>query len=120
MAVYQCDIPGLEDNFIELSDFWSRREVRDFYTFKDESYLALLQSKLIACRLSRPGALPLTEPVAFDADMMDALDMRIVYWVATVPVAHVAGLGNLGNALARRLSASIGTNSNQASADQAN
>ena len=118
MAKYTCDIPGLEDNFIELSDSWSRREVRDFYQFKDTEYLALLQSKLVACHLARPGAEPLTEPVAFDADVMDTLDMRIVHWVAGVPVAHVAGLGNLGEAPWARLFVSIETKTDQASSAQ--
>jgi hypothetical protein len=101
--IYKCDIPGLEDNFIELSDSWSRKEVRSFWELKDDVYLALLQSKLIACHLARPGDTPITEPVAFTAEVLDTLDWRIVRWASTVPVAHVQALGELGEALGRRL-----------------
>lgn len=113
---YECDIPGLEDNFIELSDGWTRKEVRSFWEFQGAEYLALVLSKLIACHLTRPGQEHVTQPVALTSDLLDELDIRLVHWVSSVPVKHVSELGSLGEACGRRLFASTETNSEAESA----
>lgn len=112
---YCCDIEGLEDNFIEMSDSWSRKEVRVLWDLQGAEYMALLQSKLISCRLTRPGDEPLTEPTAFLEEVADTLDWRIWRWLSSVPTKHVQSVGELGEASGRRLFVSTETNSEPAS-----
>jgi hypothetical protein len=107
---YTCDLPELKECFIELSDSWTRKEVRSFWEFEGPAYLALVLSKLTAVHLVRPGQEPITEPVEFSAAVLDELDMRLVRWVSSVPVKHVSELGSLGEACGRRLFASTETN----------
>jgi hypothetical protein len=50
---YQCDILGFEDNFIELSERWTRQEVFTFDKLEGDAYFAMLQRKLTGICLSR-------------------------------------------------------------------
>lgn len=111
---YQCDIPGLEQCFVEFSDHWSRKEVRDYFNTKGRAYLDLLEKKMTGAFLICPDNAPIETAFRLDDETLDKLDIRLVHWVASVPFKHVQGLGELGEALALRLFGFTGANSDQA------
>lgn len=113
MAKYTCDLPGLEDNFVEFSDSWSRKQLREFLELRGEDYVNLVFSKLTACYLVCPDAEPITEPVKLDDETLDAVDMRLVGWLKDVPVRHVVNLQDVGEALRLRLFVSTETKKSQ-------
>lgn len=103
---YTCDIPGLEDNTLELSDAWSRAEVRQFWQYQGEDaegYMALIQHKILAMNLTCIDAEPLTTADQFTSDNLDRLDFRAFEWLRWVPITHVRKLGELGEAARLRL-----------------
>ncbi len=100
---YDCDIPGLEHNFIELRDDWSRGQVREFWTAKGEDYFALIAKKTTAVHLDVPDGEPVTDPTQLTVAALDAIDSRVFQWFMAVPVAHVQALGDMGEAARRRL-----------------
>lgn len=105
---YQCDIPGLEHNFIELRDDWSRGQVREFWTAKGEEYFALVAKKTTACHLDVPDGEPITSVEQFTLDAIDTIDSRVFQWFMMVPSAHINALGEMGEAARRRLLSSTG------------
>ncbi len=105
---YDCDIPGLEHNFIELRDDWSRGQVREFWTAKGEEYIALIAKKITAAHLDVPDGEPLTSGEQLTVDALDTVDSRVFQWFMVVPVAHVQALGDMGEAARRRLLSSTG------------
>lgn len=113
---YSCDIPGLEDCFVEFSDQWTRKQAREFYDLKDDAYLDLVSSKVVDSRLACPDADPITGKFRLDAETMDRIDFRLVTWLSTLPNRHVGQLGELSLALARRLY--VSTETTQADAAQ--
>lgn len=115
---YQCDIPGLEDCFVEFSDQWSRKQARDFFEAKDDVYLDLVQSKIIDSRLDCPDGEPVTGQFRLDAETLDRIDFRLVIWLSTMPLVHVQSLGSLGEALARRSFVSTETSQAEAAPTQ--
>lgn len=103
---YICDIPGLESDYVELSDAWSRAEVRQFWKFQGEdadAFMALIQRKIVAMHLSLVDAEPLTTADQFTSDNLDLLDYRAFEWLRWVPLTHVRRLGELGEAARLRL-----------------
>lgn len=98
----QCDIPGLEHNFIEFSDAWSRAERVQFGQFGD-GWLALIASKTVAVHMDRPGKEPLTTLDNVTDEILDEVDWRVYRWFTFTPRAHIEGLDNLGEASRRRL-----------------
>lgn len=120
MAKYTCDQAGFEDNYIELSDTWTRREVRDFYQFNGADYLALIAKKVVTCHLVCPGGEPIVDGSGFTDDGLDRIDYRVYGWVVDLPVKHVADLGELSLACGRRLFVTTETKTTQAVADPQN
>lgn len=113
---YECDIAGLESDYIELSDSWSRAEVRAFWamTSRDGAdYGALMRRKLIALHLTCVDAEPLTTVEQFTEDNLEMLDMRAFQWLSFVPVAHVTRLGTLGETTRLRLFGNAGESAAQ-------
>jgi len=116
---YCCDLPGFEDNFIELSDVWSRKQVKSFWQFEGEAYMALLKTKVVSCNLACPDGPPITEAFLFTEEGLEQVDFRIYHWVVNVPVKHVSELGTLSLACGRRLFASTEDSSAPPSDDPA-
>lgn len=102
---YQCDIPGLEHCFWQLSDRWSTKQVIDFWddTQAPADYHALICKKTEAIYLECIDQPPITQPVALDKTAVEAIDRRLLEWVRGVPLRHVKGLGDLGEASRLRL-----------------
>jgi hypothetical protein len=100
---YQCDIPGLENNFVEFSDAWSRAQRRALRQLNGDTWLQLLAGNVIAIHLDCPDGEPLTTLEGVTNEMFEAVDMRVWDWFQFVPIAHVHNLDNLGETSGRRL-----------------
>lgn len=116
---YECDSPGLKDNFVEFSDSWSRAQTRATWTAwgdipegkvsdeeavaAEEELLATLRPKIISLHLACPDAEPITDPADLTPARTEQMDQRVYLWWVNVWLVHLRDLANLGNALGRRL-----------------
>lgn len=100
-----CDVPGYEHCYIEMSERWTRREMRDFWQLQGEEYLALIARKTVSLRLqvSDLGGDLLTDPADLTEAALDRLDYLLFSWFNTVPIIAVQELQRLGEATRRRL-----------------
>lgn len=80
----ECTIDGLDDNWLQLSDTWSRREMRAWYTAvlqADEStWLPILQSKLLGVHMRLIDGTPIANADAL-IEQLDNMDVRLTRWL---------------------------------------
>lgn len=80
----ECTIDGLDDNWLQLSDTWSRREMRAWYTAvlqADEStWLPILQSKLLGVHMRLIDGTPIADADAL-IEQLDNMDVRLTRWL---------------------------------------
>lgn len=118
---YCCDVPGLEHNFIEFSDRWSKAERQAFRTLggsddkaKHEEWLTLYRSKIVALHLDCIGAEPITTPDHITDEYIDRMDLVVFEWLKYVGGAHLDHLSSLGKVTGLRLYAANGDSAAQA------
>ena len=80
----ECTIDGLDDNWLQLSDTWSRREMRAWYTAvlqADEStWLPILQSKLLGVHMRLIDGTPIADADVL-IEQLDNMDVRLTRWL---------------------------------------
>lgn len=80
----ECTIDGLDDNWLQLSDTWSRREMRAWYTAvlqADEStWLPILQSKLLGVHMRLIDGTLIADANAL-IEQLDNMDVRLTRWL---------------------------------------
>lgn len=107
---YQCDIPGFEDNFFDLSERWTRGEVKAFFAETGEPYLALIRAKLTAIHLAaEPPTGAITTPEQLTSAATDDIDLAVWKWFSTAINRGVDDLYRLGEAHASRWLSAQGT-----------
>ena len=92
---------GLEENWLEVSEQWTRRELREYLamTLPAMTESDLWASKVTACHLVT-GDLVLDNP-ALMKDVSDELDLRLVRFAATALLDVANYLLTLGEARKR-------------------
>ena len=104
---YTCDLPGFEDNYIEVSDRWTRGQASRVLSVQGDDYFKLISMKLTAVYLSRSdeaGAAidPIDKPSDFSETAIEGVDYMVWRWFATAIVKGVSDLYSLGEAHASR------------------
>lgn len=103
---YTPDDPAFEGDFIELSDSWSRAQVRAIWDIAGEdegAFLAALRPKIVALHLTCVDAPPICDVAELTPERTADMDTRLYEWFANAWVTHLVGLANLGNALGGKL-----------------
>lgn len=105
---FKPEIEGLEHCFVEISEKWTRAEIRELTSKDDEdTILKYLGAKLQGCHLERgiEGADPITSPEELlSEEGLDQLDLRLLDFVGTVLMQAPAILRSLGPLSGRLLS----------------
>ena len=99
MRLY-CDIDGLDKNWIEISDAWTRREYKDMVDAESAEFFDILHAKATACHIETSGGV-IEDPADITEDSIDDVDMRLVGFIGSVLVSACVRLRSLGNASAR-------------------
>lgn len=105
---YTCDIPGFEDCWFELSERWTRGELKAFFADRGDAYLALIRKKIVAIHMTADpdqidgGAI--TDPAQLTPEATDHVDITLWKWFATALNVGVDELYSMGEAHARRWS----------------
>jgi hypothetical protein len=101
---YTCDVPGLEESYVEYAASWSRAEYRQMGETEDAAqWLPLLQRKLTAVHLLCSDGSYLDDPAALDETGLDRVDMRVYMWFAMTPWRARMDIADQGEASRRRL-----------------
>lgn len=99
---FECeDAPG---TWVEFSDAWTRRELRDALSLTGDEFAALLQRKVTACHLATVDGGAIETPAAItNAALDDQLDYAIYCWLIARLGTYVVEVQRLGEATQRRL-----------------
>lgn len=103
MARYDCDIPGFDDAFVEMSDRWTRGELRRFWEAKGAEYLTMVGDKITSLYLPTATGEAIDDPEKLTEDNLDDIDIILWQWFSNVPIAHIGTLNSLGETAGRRL-----------------
>lgn len=98
---YQCDIPGFEDCSFDVSERWTRGEVKAFFAETGEPYLALIRAKLTAIHLTTVDG-TISEPEQLTLAATDNIDLALWKWFSTAINKGVDDLYRMGEAHALR------------------
>ncbi len=98
----ECSTPGLEANWVEFSDVWTRRDLREYFAIKGEGFRRLWLRKVTAIHLVTPDGEEITDPTQVH-ERLDDLDLRMISFPFDAGVDAIAHLLTLGER-ARRLS----------------
>jgi hypothetical protein len=101
---YQCDIPGFEECYIELSERWTRGELKAFFAETGDAYLDLVRNKITACYLTTEGGGVIAKPEHLTNENIDLIDIWLWKWFGTAVAVGVDELYSMGEAHARRWS----------------
>lgn len=104
----ECSTPGLEANWIEVDEVWTRRELREFVTLRGAPFLELWVRKVTACHIEWPdGDVVVTDPAEVPA-AHDDLDVRLLGWLSSAVLVATEHILSLGEASARLSSDGVG------------
>lgn len=111
----ECTTPTLEDNYIELTDHWTRADLAAL--FQPGQTADLARRKITACHLARGappnpdrqgGAAPLIDPATLytpEGDLHPDLDLRLLHFIPAALLLAANQLATLGKTNARLSSA---------------
>lgn len=98
----QCTTPGLEGNWVEFSDVWTRKELQDYMGLRGGEFVALWQRKVTAIHIETPAGEVITDPLELH-QRLDDVDIRMLTFATDAGIDATAHLLTLGEAN-RRLS----------------
>lgn len=97
---YTCNVEGFEHCFVEVSERWTRGDVKNFFAMKGEEYLALLRSKIVAIHLDATS--PIDAPEKLTSAAADDVDYQVWRWFSVAVQKGVDDLYSMGEENARR------------------
>ena len=82
---WECKVPGLEGNWIEVADSWTRNEEKALDEAKgdDVKFFAIWRAKVTACHLVTADGRTLTAPAEVEASVGD-LDIAVLQGMGSV------------------------------------
>lgn len=84
----QCRVEGLEHNYIDVSDVWTRRDLRRLAEADGDEWVDIAREKLVTCHIDVVGGAAIEQPADLTIDALDSMDLRIVGWLgAALPYA---------------------------------
>ena len=103
MIKFFCDIEGLQDNWIGMSERWTQGETKLAEAAMGQGwtdYLAFLAKKVESCNLL-VGEMILSNFTEVTEESLDAMDLRLVGFIGGMISQTTIRLRSLGNASAR-------------------
>lgn len=102
----ECTLPALAGNWVDLSDVWTRGEIRAWYAGalanREEVTHPLLARKLVGVHLYLADG-TLVEDAATLFERIDDFDIRLVRWLAAAVMDALKELMAMGEAKRRLL-----------------
>ncbi len=97
-----CTIEGYTDNFIEVTDNWTRGEYRQLTSISDlEEYLSWFRRKVTGVKLSTAFGEYITDPTEVTLESLDDMALTLTGFVERALYQATGNLRSLGNASGR-------------------
>ncbi len=96
----ECTLEGYEDNWLEVSDLWLRRELMQYMQATGPAFIALWQQKVSGCYLRQASGVVITDPRRVH-EQLDEMDVRLVRFINHAPLTATDHLLTLGEVSAR-------------------
>lgn len=108
---YNCDVPGLEGSWVDVSEQWTRGEILAYQKAQTPTQeMDWLQRKVTACHVQTIGGDPITDPAALTLETVDAsVDLRLFWFLGSVITTATAEMRALSPLPKRLLSEKPGT-----------
>lgn len=97
---YECDIPGFEECYFEVSERWTRGEIKQFYKANNDDYLAIICAKIEEIHLATVAGF-IDSPADLTIEATDDIDVILWTWFSTAISTAVGDVQDLGNERAR-------------------
>lgn len=94
---YFSGVEGFEDCFIEVSDHWTMREVRDLTDGAEKEYFDFFHAKVDSMFLRDTTGKEFTNPRDIKPEDMDDFDVALVGFFGGILSMHVRRRKSLGN-----------------------
>jgi len=97
-----CNIPGLEQNWVEFSEVWTRREGKELFDLPEKAaFDKFFPLKATACNLEQVDSVVVfTDPQAVKYDGLDDMDARVFGFLSRALFSAYLETQRLGNASA--------------------
>lgn len=109
----QCNIPGFEHCYLELSDRWTRKEMREFRTERISDQMKLFMSKIVGVHLDCADGNHITAPDQMTDERLDEVDSQVYLWMPGAIMVGLREIENLGFRTGLRQFATTGETSTQ-------
>lgn len=103
---YFSEIEGYEDNFIEVTDKWTVKEMRSLADSEEAEYFELFRKKVEAMFVKDTEGVEFTNPREFSPENIINFDVAIAGFVGSILPIHVRKRRNLGGINVRQSSPS--------------
>jgi hypothetical protein len=97
----ECTAPGFEQNWVEMADTWTRREVVEMNAVSGEAFWELLRKRTISCHLVMATGVSLDTPAAITTDAIQDADELLLAWLGYAMPLSLAKRRALGEVSAR-------------------
>lgn len=92
----ECTTEGLEENWVEVSDFWTRAELSAYSKTSGDEFISLWRRKVVACHIVT-GDLVIDDPLQVH-EQLDGLDIRLMRFLTGAVTEATSYLLTLGEA----------------------
>jgi hypothetical protein len=103
---YFSQIEGYEDCFVEVSDKWNVKEMRELADSEEKQYFELFKTKVVAMFLKDENGKEFTNPREFVPEDLLNFDVSIAGFIGSILPIHVRKRRNLGGMSVRPSSTS--------------
>jgi len=97
MARVTCTTEGFTDNWVELSENWTRREVKELDAANVAGVMAILRTRASDCNILLSDGTVITDPQQLAEEYLDACDQQVWGFILGCQFREVAALQALGN-----------------------
>lgn len=102
---FYCDVPGLTDNWVEVSEVWRRDEAMKIRTgmedFNADDFWDFWSSKVESCHIISTDGTVASTPAEIDDEFLAMLDFRLSSFLGGVLFKATNELMRLGNRAGR-------------------
>lgn len=105
---YFCEMEGYTDCFVEVTDKWTMKELREMVDGDEKTYFSYINSKVEAMLLRDTTGKEFTNPKEFTADDVGEFDVFVAGFIGSVLPLHVRKRKSLGGMSVRTLQAGSG------------
>lgn len=93
----ECTEPGFEQNWVEVSERWTRRETANLWAVAGEELFAIIREKTTACHVVPVVGDPITDPQLLTPENLMDCDETVLSFLGGALTRTIAERRRIGN-----------------------